>query len=228
MYFLLFVHRTNPQIAPPLMQGELGLTNTQFGLAFSAFAIPYALFQLFGGMIGDKFGPRWTLAVSAFVVFLATAWIGAVGGLASLFLARLLLGIGEGAAFPTATRAMAAWTPQGHWGFAQGITHTFSRIGNAATALIVAALISWFSWRYSFYLLAPVNLVWMAAWFWYFRDSPREHPAMTTDVLAKLPVRASGQGRSSIPWLRLARRIMPVTAVGFFFGLALWVFQNWI
>ena len=228
MYFLLFVNRTNLQIAAPLMQSELGLNNTQFGLAYSAFAIPYALFQLFGGMIGDKFGPRWTLAVSAFIVFLATAWIGMVGGLASLFLARLLLGVGEGAAFPTATRAMAAWTPQGRWGFAQGITHTFSRIGNASTALIIAALITWFSWRYSFYLLAPVNLVWMAVWFWYFRDAPREHPAMTADLLAKLPVRASGQSRPSIPWLKLARWIMPVTAVDFCYGWTLWIFQNWI
>ena len=228
MYFLLFVNRTNLAITGPLMQADLKLNNTEFGLAFSAFAIPYALFQLFGGMIGDKFGPRWTLAVSAFVVFLATAWIGAVGGLTSLFLARLLLGIGEGAAFPTATRAMAAWTPQGRWGFAQGITHTFSRIGNGATALIVAALIAWFSWRESFYLLAPVNLIWMALWFWYFRDSPRQHPAMTADVLATLPVRASVQGRPSIPWLRLARRIMPVTAVDFCYGWTLWIFQNWI
>jgi len=228
MYFLLFVNRTNLQIAAPLMQSELNLNNTQFGLAYSAFAIPYALFQLFGGMIGDKFGPRWTLAVSAVVVFLATAWIGPVGGLASLFLARLLLGIGEGAAFPTATRAMAAWTPQGRWGFAQGITHTFSRIGNAATALIVAALIAWFSWRYSFYLLAPINLVWMALWFWYFRDSPRAHPAMTPDLLAKLPARATGQSHPSIPWLKLARRILPVTTVDFCYGWTLWIFQNWL
>ena len=67
--------------------------------------------------------------------------MGAAGGMVSLFLARLLLGIGEGAGFPTATRAMTAWTPQGRWGFAQGITHTFSRVGNAATSLIVAGLI---------------------------------------------------------------------------------------
>ena len=52
MYFLLFVNRTNLAIAGPLMQADLKLSNTEFGLAFSAFAIPYALFQLFGGMIG--------------------------------------------------------------------------------------------------------------------------------------------------------------------------------
>ncbi len=104
-------------------------------------------------------------------------------------MARLALGIGEGAAFPTATRAMSVWTPADDWGFAQGITHTFSRIGNWATALIVAVLIALLSWRASFYLLAPVNLVWMVVWIWYFRDRPADHRRMTAGDLAKLPVR---------------------------------------
>src|SRR5258708_25097897 len=164
MYFLLFINRTNIAIAGPLMQADLKLSNTDLGLAFSAFAYPYAAFQLFGGVLGDKFGPRLTLAVSAFVVFLATAWIGAVGGMASLFMARILLGIGEGAAFPTATRAMSGWTPIGQWAFAQGITHTFSRVGNWATALIVSGLIALLSWRASFYLPAPVQLIWIGLW----------------------------------------------------------------
>src|SRR6266576_1212540 len=195
MYFLLFINRTNIAIAGPLMQADLKLSNTELGLAFTAFAYPYAAFQLFGGMLGDKFGPRLTLAVSVFIVFLATAWTGAVGGMASLFMARTLLGIGEGAAFPTATRAMSVWTPMGQWGFAQGITHTFSRAGNWATALIIAGLIAWLSWRASFYLLAPVNLIWMGVWWWYFRDSPSEHPSVTPDDLAKLPVRARGDAK---------------------------------
>ena len=58
MYFLLFVNRTNLAIAGPLMQADLKLSNTDLGLAFSAFGIPYALFQLFGGLLGDRFGLR--------------------------------------------------------------------------------------------------------------------------------------------------------------------------
>jgi MFS family permease len=228
MYFLMFINRTNIAIAGPLMQADLHLSNTQLGLAFSAFAYPYALFQLFGGMLGDKFGPRMTLAICAGIVFLATAWIGLAGGLASLFLARILLGIGEGAAFPTATRAMAVWTPMGNWSFAQGITHTFSRVGNWATALIVAPLIYWLSWRASFYLLAPVNLIWLAVWVWYFRDRPNDHSGVTPDDIAKLPVRARGDNKRKIPWLRLARFILPVTCVDFCYGWTLWLFQNWI
>jgi MFS family permease len=228
MYFLLFVNRTNIAIAGPLMQADLKLSNTDLGLAFTAFGIPYALFQLFGGSLGDYFGPRKTLAVSVFLVFAATAWTGAVGGLTTLVLARLALGVGEGAAFPTATRAMSAWTPRGRWGFAQGITHTFSRIGNAATALIVVQLIAWLTWRGSFYWLAPANLVWAAVWFWYFRDDPRSHPDVTKEIAAGLPSRGRAEERSAIPWLRLARRIAPVTVVDFCYGWFLTLFQTWI
>jgi len=141
MYFLFFLNRTNLAIAGPGIQTELGLSNTDLGLVFAAFGIPYALLQPLGGAVGDKLGPRKTLTLCTLIVCIATAWVGAAAGVVSLFLARLLLGIGEGAGFPTATRAMTAWTPKSRWGFAQGITHTFSRVGNAATSLIVASLI---------------------------------------------------------------------------------------
>ena len=135
MYLILYVDRVNISMAAPLIKADLGLSNTQLGLAFSAFAYPYAVFQLIGGYIGDRLGARFTLCVSGLIVCAATAATGAVGGLASLFAARLALGIGEGAAFPTATRAMAVWVPERSWGFAQGITHSFARIGNAANPI---------------------------------------------------------------------------------------------
>src|SRR5215475_14247673 len=84
MYFLMFVNRTNIAIASPLMRADLDLSNTELGLAFSAFAYPYAVFQLFGGWLGDRFGPRRTLVVSMLIVALATVWTGAAGGLFSL------------------------------------------------------------------------------------------------------------------------------------------------
>src|ERR1700722_12417706 len=133
MYLILYVDRVNISTAAPLIKADLKLSNTELGLAFSAFAYPYALFQLIGGYSGDKFGARLTLCGSGLIVCAATAATGAVGGLASLFVARLALGIGEGATFPTATRAMAVWTPERSWGFAQGITHAFARLGNAVT-----------------------------------------------------------------------------------------------
>ena len=177
MYMLFYVDRVNISTAAPLIKSDLGLSNTALGFAFSAFAYPYAVFQLIGGWLGDKFGPRLTLGVSGLVVCISTALTGAVGGLTALVLVRLALGFGEGAAFPTATRAMAAWMPPAQWGFAQGITHSFSRIGNALTPPLIAWLIAVISWRGSFVVLGAASLIWMAVWVWFFRDDPRDPSA---------------------------------------------------
>lgn len=227
MYLILYVDRVNISTAAPLIKAELNLSNTELGLVFSAFAYPYALFQLIGGYFGDKFGARLTLFVCGLVVCAATAATGAVGGLASLFAARLVLGIGEGATFPTATRAMAAWVPEARWGFAQGITHSFARIGNALTPPLIAALVGLVSWRGAFVVLALFSLIWVLAWVWYFRDVPAS-PPLTAEELATLPVRSRGNTTDSVPWFALFRRMLPVTAVDFCYGWTLWLFLSWI
>jgi MFS family permease len=227
MYLILFVDRVNIATAAPLIKLDLRLSNTQLGLVFSAFAIPYAIFQLLGSWIGDKFGPRLILTVCCAIVGVATILTGAAGGFLSLIAARLALGLGEGAAFSTATRAMSTWTPAGKWGFAQGITHSFAHIGNALTPPLMIGLFALITWRGSFVVMGTASLVWLVAWAWYFRDDPRTHSGITQADLAVLPVRAASI-RPSVPWLRLARRILPVTAVDFCYGWTLWLFMSWI
>jgi MFS family permease len=229
MYMTFYIDRVNISTAAPLIKADLGLSNTQLGLAFSAFAYPYALFQLIGGWLGDKFGPRATLGVSGIIVCLATALTGMVGGLASLFAARLALGFGEGAAFPTATRAMSAWMPPARWGFAQGVTHSFSRIGNALSPPLIALLIAIVSWRGSFILLGGASLIWAAVWLWLFRDDPHTHPDVSAAELEQLPAaHAAAAALPSVPWLAIVRRVLPVTAVDFCYGWTLWMFLSWI
>jgi MFS family permease len=227
LYFLLFVNRVNLSTAAPLIKAEIHLNNSQLGLAFSVFALPYAVFQLLGGWIGDKFGARLILSLCCAVVVAATVLTGAVGGFASLFLLRLALGFGEGPAFPTATRAMASWTSAGSWGFAQGITHSFARMGNAVTPPLMAGLLAFVSWRVSFVILGSASLLWVFAWAWYFRNEPRAHPAITKADLSFLPPPA-GHASRRVPWLALARHMLPVTIVDFCYGWTLWLFLSWI
>ena len=78
MYFLYFVNRVSISTVAPLIKADLGISNTQLGLAFSAFAIPYAVFQLIGGWIGDRLGARLTLALCCAIVALSTVLTGAV------------------------------------------------------------------------------------------------------------------------------------------------------
>ena len=227
MYLILYVDRVNISTAAPLIKADLNLSNTELGLAFTAFAYPYALFQLIGGYFGDKFGARLTLFVCGLIVCAATAATGAVGGLLSLFAARLALGIGEGATFPTATRAMAAWVPERNWGFAQGITHSCARIGNAVTPPLIAVLVGLVSWRGAFVVLALFSLIWVLIWWWNFRDVPTA-PPLTSKELAALPARGRSSAAKTVPWLKLFRRMLPVTAVDFCYGWTLWLFLSWI
>jgi MFS family permease len=227
LYLIMFVDRVNIATAAPLIKADLGLSNTQLGLAFSAFAIPYALFQLIGGWIGDKFGPRLTLSTCCALVGVSTMLTGAANSFVSLFVLRLALGFAEGAAFPTATRAMSTWIPVRDWGFAQGITHSFGRVGNAATPPFMAALLLLVSWRRSFVILGIASLAWPLLWFRYFQNDPRHHPSMTATDLAALPKPAISP-RPANPWLRLARLILPVTIVDFCYGWTLWLFLTWI
>ncbi len=230
MYLITYVDRVNIATAASDIARDLGLSNTRLGLALSAFGYPYLLFQIFGGWVGDRFGPRRTLFLCGVVWAVATVLTGLAGSLATLFLVRMLLGVGEGATFPVATRAMQTWTPTRQRGFAQGITHAFARLGNAVTPPIVAWLIALVTWRGSFVTLGCASLIWVVAWVVYFRDSPASHRGVTPEELAALPNggRPPAVARPRVPWGPLVARMLPVTVVYFCYGWTLWLYLNWL
>ena len=229
MYFITYIDRVNIATAASDIQKELGLSNTQLGFAFSAFAYPYLLFQVAGGWVGDRFGPRRTLFWCGVVWALATILTGFITGLLTLVLARVLLGFGEGATFPTATRAMQDWTPAGQRGLAQGLTHSFARLGNAATPPLIAALMVAVTWRGSFVLLGLISLAWVVVWVFYFRNDPKDHPAITEAELLRLPLRRTQAAvEKRVPWRPLLRRMWPVTLTYFCYGWCLWLYLNWL
>ena len=230
MYAITYIDRVNVSTAATVFRQELHLSNTQVGFVFSAFAYPYLLFQIFGGYVGDRFGARMALTVAGVIWSAGTILTGLAGSLATMIGARLMLGFGEGATFPVATRAMSDWTTVGRRGFAQGITHSAARLGNALTPPMVAALTLALSWRGSFLVMGAVSLAWTLIWVLYFRDNPRDHPAITATEIERLPsFRTREQRRREpVPWGRLTRRMLPVTIVYFCYGWTLWLYLSWI
>src|ERR1700739_4516695 len=227
MYLITHVNRGNSGTAASEIQKELPLSNTQLGLVFSAFAYPYLLFQVIGGWVGDRFGPRDTLFWCGLIWAAATIMTGFVTSLSTLFIAHVALGFGEGATFPTATRAMQYWTPASKRGFAQGLTPAFARLGNAATPPLIAILMAWLTWRGSFIALGLVSLLWGVVWMLYFRNEPKDHPDITPEELASLPPRPASR-RPQVPWGPLIRRMWPVTLTYFCYGWTLWLYLNWL
>jgi MFS family permease len=228
MYFITYLDRVNMSTAAPYIRQDLGLSNTQLGLVLSAFAIPYAFFQIFGGFLADRFGPRKLLFLVGILWGLSTVFTGFATGMAMLFAARLALGFGEGAAFPGATQAMSRWLPADQRGFGQGVTHAFARLGNAVAPLLVAMMIVAFDWRASFWVLGVVSLGWAALWIYHYRDRPADHPRMGDVELSELSPAQRADQRPPVPWGALLRRILPLTFVDFTYGWMLWVYLTWI
>ena len=230
MHFILFVDRVNLAAAAPVMQKDLGLSNIALGIAFSAFNYSYAPFQLVGGWFADRFGARRTLTVCGLAWSITTMVTAAVTGLASLFAVRCVLGMGEGATLPAATRALSKWTSLAARGTAVGITHAAGRLGAGTSAPIVAFLITWFSWRFSFFALGAVSAVWAALWWWYFHEDPRQHPRITRAELAELPTTeaTSKTGSGPVPWRRLVPRVAPLMIIYFCQGWTGWLYVTWM
>jgi MFS family permease len=228
MYLITYIDRVNVSTASIAFRQELHLSNIEYGWIFSAFAYTYAMFQIVGGWIGDRYGPRLTLGVCGAIWGVATLCTGLAGGFWTLVLARLLLGLGEGATFPTATRAMSGWTRASWRGFAQGITHSFARLGNAFAPPLVAYLILLTSWRGSFVVLGVASLVWVSVWYFYFRDNPADHTDISETEMKELPPYGIYRERAPVPWRRLLPRMLPTTIVYFCYGWTFWVFLSWI
>jgi MFS family permease len=230
MQFILFVDRVNLAAAAGSIQKDLLLTNIQLGIAFSAFNYAYAPFQLVGGWFADRFGARRTLTVCGLAWSITTIATAAITGLASLFAVRFVLGMGEGATLPAATRALSKWTSLEARGTAVGITHAAGRLGAGASAPIVALLITWFSWRFSFAALGIVSAFWAALWWWYFHEDPRRHPGITSAELAALPaaVSPSQSGSGPVPWRRLVPRVAPLMIIYFCQGWTGWLYVTWM
>jgi ACS family glucarate transporter-like MFS transporter len=226
MYFITYLDRVNVSTAAAGFAKDFGLNKTEIGLVFSGFAYPYLVFQIIGGWVSDRFGTRRTLIACALLWTAATALTGLATGLLSLMVARVLLGLGEGATFPASTAAMSRWFAKGRRGFAQGITHACARIGNTVAPFVVVTVMTGYGWRASFYVCAVISFVWVVLWALTFTERPADHPRITQAELDALP--ALNAGKPQVSWGPLFKRMMPVTVVYFCYGWTLWLFLSWI
>src|SRR5258706_4899952 len=226
MYLIPYTDRFNVSPAAAGFGKDFNLSKTEIGLVFSAFAYPYLLFQIIGGWVSDRFGTRRTLIACSLIWASATVLTGLAGGLISLTAESVLLGQGEGAAFPAATAAMSRWVAAKDRGFAQGITHAAARLGNALAPGLIVAVMAVYGWRASFFVCAGISFVWLGAWALVFRENPSEHPGLTKEERDELPPpKVKGQ---TVPWGRLFQRMAPVTIVYFCYGWTLGLFLSWI
>jgi MFS family permease len=203
-YMITYIDRVVISSAVPSIQKEFGFSIVTMGWILSSFQWAYALFQIPGGWLGDRIGPRraMTLIVSWWSLFTCAtvlAW-----SAASMALIRFLFGMGEAGSFPIATRSLSCWMLPTERGFAQGATHAGSRLGGALTPAVVVLIIARYGWRTAFICCGSLGLVWAAAWYWYYRDTPDEHPSTNAEerelIRSSLELARGCKNTQTVPW----------------------------
>ncbi|MFZ2280174.1 MAG: MFS transporter [Prosthecobacter sp.] len=200
-----YIDRVCISKARPFIQQDLGFDDTQMGYVFSAFTLAYALFEIPGGWLGDKWGPRRVLLRVVMFWSVFTAATGYAWNLASMIVCRFLFGAGEAGGFPNIAKMFSVWLPQREHGVAQGITWMAARWGGAFTPLLVVWVLGYISWRNTFVLFAGLGVVWAICFYVWFRDNPKDHKGVNAaecELLEEAQKNLSG-GHASIPWERL-------------------------
>mgnify|MGYP000986778353 CR=1 FL=1 len=205
-YMITYMDRVVIGSAVPSIRREFGFDIVTMGWILAAFRWGYTLFQIPGGWMGDRLGPRRALSLIVTWWSLFTCLTGAAWGAISMATIRFLFGVGEAGAFPIATRSLSRWMLPSERGYSQGVTHAGSRLGAALTPPIVVALIASYGWRVPFYTFGVLGMLWTAVWFFWYRDVPAEHPGVNAAELELINA-SIGATRTSrtvhVPWRRI-------------------------
>jgi sugar phosphate permease len=182
-YMLCYLDRMVMATAIPFIAKDLNLSPVAMGAVISAFFVGYAVMQIPGGLLADRFGPRALLTFSIGWWSIMTACTGFVPGLSALVAVRVLFGICEGPFPPAISKALSNWLPVRELGRASGLQYSATALGATLAPLFVTSLVVLWGWRVVFYLLiVPGGLVAILVWR-LVRNSPVDSPKMTVAEL---------------------------------------------
>jgi len=191
--FLAYLQQKSITVAAARMMPDLNMSQVQVGWIEWAFVLGYGLFQLPGGIFGQRQGARRTLVIVGLAAFLATVatplapyWLTGVSLFAALLLLQLLLGVSQAAVFPVSAGMFEVWFPPRHWTTVQGLQTMGLGLGAALTPPLIASLMSVMGWQLALLWASLPAVVLISIWAWYGRNAPREHPSVTAAELEEI------------------------------------------
>lgn len=205
--FVSYMDRVNLSVATPVIMKEFGFTKIDMGLIQSFFFAGYALIQVPGGMMAERFGHRITgaLAVAWWSVF--TALTAVASGKFSFAAVRLMFGLGEGPIYPAAAIAVHKWFNKGEKGNASSFILNGCFLGPVVGPAVTVALMAALGWKAVFWLFGAVGVILAIIWYKFVPDDPSKSPYVNERELEHINdgrVAAAGEKKVA-PWGRLLK-----------------------
>jgi sugar phosphate permease len=177
---LLYLHRYSWGIVRPAFRVENPeLSEKEMGWIDGVFFASYAVGQIPGGLVGDRFGPRGTLTLMALVWSLTAAGVSWTTGLWGALAARSVFGLAQAGVYPVLNRMTRSWFPLTSRTSVQGAVSAMGRVGGAFAPIIIATLLMdrvGLSWQTTLLVISAPGIVLAIVLWCTVRDNPREHP----------------------------------------------------
>lgn len=187
-----YLDRSALSVAAPFIQEDLNIRPAQMGMLFSSFFIGYAIFNFIGGWASDKYGAKNTLSVAMVVWSVFSGAIALTYNFVSLFIIRVIFGMGEGPLSASTSKAVNNWFPKKERARALGMTMCGTPLGGAISGPIVGLIAIHWGWKASFVLIMLIGLIWVWFWIKYSKERPdeshgaahekEEHSKKTADI----------------------------------------------
>jgi MFS transporter, ACS family, aldohexuronate transporter len=174
-----YLDRQTLSVLAPHLKDEFHWSNQDFALIVIAFRVAYAVMQTVSGRLVDRLGTRRGLSVAVFFYSVAAMLTSLASGLRSFCFFRFLLGAGEAANWPAATKAVSEWFPRRERGWAVALFDSGSSVGAAVAPLLVVFLLGHFgNWRPAFVVVGSLGFLWLLVWRLTYHP-PETHPRVS-------------------------------------------------
>jgi MFS transporter, ACS family, hexuronate transporter len=189
-----YLDRQTLSVLAPRLKTEFSWTNQDFALIVIAFRVAYAVMQTVSGRLVDRLGTRNGLTVSVAFYSLAAILTSRANSLVAFCGFRFLLGAGEAANWPAATKAVSEWFPRRERGWAVALFDSGSSIGAALAPALVLLLVGHFGgWRPAFVLVGLLGFAWLVLWRRNYHP-PEQHPRISATERALILAERADEG----------------------------------
>jgi len=204
-----YIDRQTLSVLGPYLKQEFRWKNEDFALIVISFRIAYSIGQTLMGRLLDRIGTRRGLSLTVAFYSFAAMLTSLATGLYSFCGFRFLLGLGESANWPGATKAVAEWFPKQERGWAVALFDSGSSVGGIIAPLLVVWCYLRFGWRPTFVMIAMLGFLWILLWRRLYH-SPENHPRISPQekamILAEREIdHPQGTQRPSTSWSSLFR-----------------------
>jgi len=227
-----FLDRMVMSVALPFIGRDFNLDAASQGLILSTFFAGYALFQIPGGMLADKYGPRKVMAFAIAWWSVFTSLTGLVFSFPILLLCRFVFGVGEGCFPGSSWKTIATYYPPSGRATATAIQSSVNTLGPAIASLVAAGIIAAYGWRTVFITLGiPGLLIALLIW-WYIKEDPNKHPHMTDVERAELQEQPTAAAvvakKMSFGEFLKTPILWQMVFIWFLFDITFWGFVSWL